>query len=179
MRALYLNGSAIQYADSYIRLAQGTGINAFVVDIVEGFYGGVLCLAGDAAVQPVGLCGGPGHHGEFPGQRAEAAGRRVHTIGRITVFNDAHLAADHPEYVISDLSGTPLKISSMYWPSAYNRTVWQYKTELALRRRRWGSTRSSSTTSASLTARTSTSRRGPSTTRTPTERARLRRCSGF
>ncbi len=55
-----------------------------------------------------------------------------YTIGRITVFNDAHLAADHPEYVISDLNGTPLKISSMYWPSAYNRTVWQYKTELAL-----------------------------------------------
>ena len=48
------------------------------------------------------------------------------------MFNDAHLAADHPEYVISDLDGTPLKISSMYWPSAYNRTVWQYKTELAL-----------------------------------------------
>ena len=36
VRALYLNGSAIQYADSYIRLAQGTGINAFVVDIVDG-----------------------------------------------------------------------------------------------------------------------------------------------
>lgn len=48
------------------------------------------------------------------------------------MFNDAHLAADHPEYVISDLNGTPLKISSMYWPSAYNRTVWQYKVELAL-----------------------------------------------
>mgnify|MGYP002968245314 FL=1 len=48
------------------------------------------------------------------------------------MFNDAHLAADHPEYVISDLNGTPLKISSMYWPSAYNRTVWQYKVELGL-----------------------------------------------
>ena len=36
------------------------------------------------------------------------------------------------ENVISDLNGTPLKISSMYWPSAYNRTVWQYKVELAL-----------------------------------------------
>ena len=63
-------------------------------------------------------------------QKLRDAGYYV--IGRITVFNDAHLAADHPEYVISDLNGTPLKISSMYWPSAYNRTVWQYKVELAL-----------------------------------------------
>ena len=36
VRALYLNGSAIQYADSYLRLAEGSGINAFVVDIVDG-----------------------------------------------------------------------------------------------------------------------------------------------
>ena len=63
-------------------------------------------------------------------QKLRDAGYYV--IGRITVFNDAHLAADHPEYVISDLNGTPLKISSMYWPSAYNRTVWQYKVDLAL-----------------------------------------------
>ena len=48
------------------------------------------------------------------------------------MFNDAHLAADHPEQVICDLEGTPLKISSMYWPSAYDRTVWQYKVDLAL-----------------------------------------------
>ena len=63
-------------------------------------------------------------------QKLKDAG--YYLIGRITVFNDAHLAADHPEYVISDLDGTPLKISSMYWPSAYNRTVWQYKVDLAL-----------------------------------------------
>ena len=97
VRALYLNGSAVQYADSYLRVAEGSGVNAFVVDIVDG-----------TAVSYASL------------------------IGRITVFNDAHLAADHPEQVICDLEGTPLKISSMYWPSAYDRTVWQYKVDLAL-----------------------------------------------
>ena len=36
VRALYLNGSAVQYADSYLRVAEGSGVNAFVVDIVDG-----------------------------------------------------------------------------------------------------------------------------------------------
>ena len=131
VRALYLNGSAIQYADSYIRLAQGTGINAFVVDIVDGT---AVSYASPVMQQysPSAYAAAQDTMEGFKAnvQRLRDAGYYV--IGRITVFNDAHLAADHPEYVISDLNGTPLKISSMYWPSAYNRTVWQYKVDLAL-----------------------------------------------
>ena len=131
VRALYLNGSAIQYADSYIRLAQGTGINAFVVDIVDGT---AVSYASPVMQQysPSAYAAAQDTMENFRANVQKLRDAGFYTIGRITVFNDAHLAADHPEYVISDLSGTPLKISSMYWPSAYNRTVWQYKTELAL-----------------------------------------------
>ena len=131
VRALYLNGSAIQYADSYIRLAQGSGINAFVVDIVDG----TAVSYASPVMQQYSPSAYAAAQDTMEGFRANVEKLRsagFYVIGRITVFNDAHLAADHPEYVISDLSGTPLKISSMYWPSAYNRTVWQYKTELAL-----------------------------------------------
>ena len=55
-----------------------------------------------------------------------------YVIGRITAFNDPNLAADHPECVVADLSGRPLKIGGMYWPSVYSRDVWQYKVDLAL-----------------------------------------------
>ena len=55
-----------------------------------------------------------------------------YVIGRITAFNDPNLAADHPECVVADLSGRPLKIGGMYWPSVYSRQVWQYKVDLAL-----------------------------------------------
>ncbi len=131
VRALYLNGSAVQYADSYIRLAAGTGINAFVVDIVDGT---AVSYASPVMQQysPSAYAAAQDTMESFKANVQKLRDAGYYVIGRITVFNDAHLAADHPEYVISDLSGTPLKISSMYWPSAYNRTVWQYKVDLAL-----------------------------------------------
>ncbi len=131
VRALYLNGSAIQYADSYLRLAAGSGINAFVVDIVDGT---AVSYASPVMQQysPSAYAAAQDTMESFQANVQKLRDAGYYVIGRITVFNDAHLATDHPEYVISDLNGTPLKISSMYWPSAYNRTVWQYKTELAL-----------------------------------------------
>ena len=131
VRALYLNGSAIQYADSYLQAAAGSGVNAFVVDIVDGTavsYASPVMQQYSPSAYAAAMDTREGFQANL--QKLKDAG--YYLIGRITVFNDAHLAADHPEYVISDLSGTPLKISSMYWPSAYNRTVWQYKVELAL-----------------------------------------------
>ena len=131
VRALYLNGSAVQYADSYLRVAEGSGVNAFVVDIVDGT---AVSYASPVMQQysPSAYAAAMDTRENFQTniQKLKAAG--YYLIGRITVFNDAHLAADHPEQVICDLKGTPLKISSMYWPSAYDRTVWQYKVDLAL-----------------------------------------------
>ena len=131
VRALYLNGSAVQYADSYLRVAEGSGVNAFVVDIVDGT---AVSYASPVMQQysPSAYAAAMDTRENFRAniQKLKAAG--YYLIGRITVFNDAHLAADHPEQVICDLEGTPLKISSMYWPSAYDRTVWQYKVDLAL-----------------------------------------------
>ena len=131
VRALYLNGSAIQYADSYLQAAAGSGVNAFVVDIVDGT---AVSYASPVMQRysPSAYAAAMDTMENFRANLQKLKDAGYYLIGRITVFNDAHLAADHPEYVISDLSGTPLKISSMYWPSAYNRTVWQYKVELAL-----------------------------------------------
>ena len=131
VRALYLNGSAVQYADNYLRVAEGSGVNAFVVDIVDGTavsYASPVMQQYSPSAYAAAMDTMEGFRANV--QKLKDAG--YYLIGRITVFNDAHLAADHPEYVISDLDGTPLKISSMYWPSAYNRTVWQYKVDLAL-----------------------------------------------
>ena len=131
VRALYLNGSAVQYADSYLRVAEGSGVNAFVVDIVDGTavsYASPVMQRYSPSAYAAAMDTRENFQTNI--QKLKAAG--YYLIGRITVFNDAHLAADHPEQVICDLEGTPLKISSMYWPSAYDRTVWQYKVDLAL-----------------------------------------------
>ena len=131
VRALYLNGSAVQYADSYLQAAEGSGVNAFVVDIVDGTavsYASPVMQQYSPSAYAAAMDTMEGFRANV--QRLKDAGYYV--IGRITVFNDAHLAADHPEQVICDLNGTPLQISHMYWPSAYDRTVWRYKVDLAL-----------------------------------------------
>ena len=131
VRALYLNGSAVQYADSYLRVAEGSGVNAFVVDIVDGTavsYASPVMQQYSPSAYAAAMDTMEGFQANI--QKLKDAG--YYLIGRITVFNDAHLAADHPEQVICDLNGTPLQISHMYWPSAYDRTVWQYKVDLAL-----------------------------------------------
>ena len=131
VRALYLNGSAVQYADSYLQAAEGSGVNAFVVDIVDGTavsYASPVMQRYSPSAYAAAMDTMEGFRANV--QKLKDAG--YYLVGRITVFNDAHLAADHPEQVICDLEGTPLKISSMYWPSAYDRTVWQYKVDLAL-----------------------------------------------
>ena len=131
VRALYLNGSAVQYADSYLRVAEGSGATAFVVDIVDGTavsYASPVMQQYSPSAYAAAMDTMEGFRANV--QKLKDAG--YYLIGRITVFNDAHLAADHPEQVICDLSGTPLQISHMYWPSAYDRTVWQYKVDLAL-----------------------------------------------
>ena len=131
VRALYLNGSAVQYADNYLRVAEGSGVNAFVVDIVDGTavsYASPVMQQYSPSAYAAAMDTMEGFRANV--QKLKDAG--YYLIGRITVFNDAHLAADHPEQVICDLNGTPLQISHMYWPSAYDRTVWRYKVDLAL-----------------------------------------------
>ena len=131
VKALYLNNEAIRNPEAYIAVADGCGINAFVVDIVDGT---AVSYASPVMQQysPSAYAAAQDTMEGFKANVQKLRDAGYYVIGRITVFNDAHLAADHPEYVISDLNGTPLKISSMYWPSAYNRTVWQYKVDLAL-----------------------------------------------
>ena len=131
VRALYLNGSAVQYADSYLQAAEGSGVNAFVVDIVDGTavsYASPVMQQYSPSAYAAAMDTMEGFRANV--QKLKDAG--YYLIGRITVFNDAHLAADHPEQVICDLNGTPLQISHMYWPSAYDRAVWRYKVDLAL-----------------------------------------------
>lgn len=131
VKALYLNNAAICYPESYIALAQQSGINAFVVDIMDG---GAIGYASPTMQKysPSAYAGAYNTLEEYQAGVKKLKDAGYYVIGRITTFNDPNLAADHPEQVISDLSGVPLKVSGMYWPTAYNRLVWQYKVDLAL-----------------------------------------------
>ena len=131
VKALYLNNEAIRNPEAYIAVADGCGINAFVVDVMDG---GAIGYA-----SPVMQQYSPSAYEDAYNtlEDYQAAVRKLkdagyYIIGRITAFNDPNLATDHPECVVADLDGNPLKIGGMYWPSVYNRRVWQYKVDLAL-----------------------------------------------
>ena len=130
-RTLYITSWQVSNADAYLRVAQDSGINAFVVDIVDGVAVG---YAADVmkAYCPSAAAKALNTVEEYQAgiQKLKDAGYYV--IGRITTFNDSFFIQDHPEYAITDPEGKPLRLSGEYWPTAYNRTAWQYKVDLAV-----------------------------------------------
>lgn len=133
--SIYLNISpaVIGNIDAYIRWAKETRINTFVIDIKDDQCPGYRA---DAMKK----------HSPTSWQRAGAnkeqmyakAVRRLHeegfyVVGRITCFKDTYFVKDHPEAAITDAAtGKPYLHNKSYWPSAFDRSIWQYNVELAL-----------------------------------------------
>ena len=130
-RTLYLVNWRLEDLDDYIEIADNSGINAFVVDIVDG---GAVGYAADVMTEycPSGAAAAHNTVQEYQAAIQKLKDAGYYVIGRITTFNDSYFVSDHPEYAIANLNGDPLKLSGEYWPSPFNRTVWQYKVDLAV-----------------------------------------------
>ena len=132
VKALYLNNEFIPYVDTYLDIADGCGINAFVIDIQDG---GAVGYASPTMQKysPTAYDAAWNELEEYREAVQKIKDAGYYVIGRITAFNDPYFAEDHPECLIADPdTGNPLKIVGMYWPSVYQRYVWQYKVDLAL-----------------------------------------------
>lgn len=130
-RTLYLASWCLGQVDSYLEIANNSGINAFVVDIVDG---GAVGYAADVmhAYCPTGAAAALNTVEEYHAAIQKLKDAGYYVIGRITTFNDSCFVQDHPEYAIADLNGQPLRLSGAYWPSPYSREAWQYKVDLAV-----------------------------------------------
>ena len=130
-RALYIVTWRVAEVDTYIQIAQGSGINAFVVDITDG---GAIGYAGDVMKEncPSAVSAANNTVEEYQAAIQKLKDAGYYVIGRITTFNDTYFVQDHPECAITNTAGDPLKLSGAYWPTAYNRTAWQYKVDLAV-----------------------------------------------
>ena len=130
-RTLYLVNWRLDEVDDYIAIADSSGINAFVVDITDGT---AIGYASDVMNKycPTGASAAYNTVEEYRAAIQKIKDAGYYVIGRITTFNDSYFVYDHPECSITDLYGNPLKLSGEYWPSAYNRTAWQYKVDLAV-----------------------------------------------
>ena len=132
-KTLYIPGNSKATAKyrQFLEVAGSSDINAFVVDITDNTCVGFpaetmekMCPSAAAAAS---------NTKEYYAEVIKALkDSGYYVIGRITTFNDGYLCQDHPEWGIVDQNGKLKAISKTYWPSAYNRNVWEYKVRLAM-----------------------------------------------
>lgn len=132
--ALYLNISpaVISRIDSFIALAKQTKINTFVIDIKDN-----ECPAYKAEAMkrysPTNYKWGGANKEKmyhYALQRLHDEG--FYVVARITCFKDSYFVKDNPSCAITDkATGKPFLHNKAYWPSAYDRQVWQFNVELA------------------------------------------------
>lgn len=135
-RTLYLVNWRIQEVDAYLEIAKNSGINAFVVDIVDG---GAVGYPSEVMKQhcPSAAAAAGNTVEDYQAAIRKLKDAGYYVIGRITTFNDTYFVKDHPEYAITDNAGKPLKLSGEYWPTPYCRAAWQYKVDLAVEAVEW------------------------------------------
>lgn len=130
-RTLYIASWRVGAIDEYIALALSSGVNAFVVDITDGPSAGYPSPVMER-YSPSTAAAAANTLEDYINAIKKAKDAGIYVIGRITTFNDSNFVADHPECAITDTGGAPLSLSGAFWPSPYDRYVWQYKADLAV-----------------------------------------------
>jgi hypothetical protein len=131
--ALYLTSSSatINNIDKYIELVKDTKINAFVVDIKDNQVPGYKSLV----MKKYSITNYNRANNSVEAYRAAIKKLKdagFYVIGRITVFKDYYYALDHPENTILDTrTNQPFMHGNTYWPSPFQRDVWEFNVELA------------------------------------------------
>lgn len=132
--SLYINFAPanLRNIDAFIELAKQTKINTFVIDLKDNECPGFRA----DAMQKYS----PTNYSRSTKNGEELyrnAVKRLHeegfyVVGRITCFKDSYFVKDNPECAITELeTGEPFKHNKSFWPSAYNRRVWEFNVELA------------------------------------------------
>ena len=131
VRALYLNVESADDIDDYLAIAEGTGINTFIFDIEDG---GSVAFPSPAMEEYSPATYSSAYHTaeEFASYVKKAKDAGYYVVGRITTFIDYNFAYDHPECAILDQNGDIKYLNGSYWPSAFNRYVWEFKVAMAI-----------------------------------------------
>ena len=132
--SLYLNISpkVIGNIEKYIDFAKKTKINTFVIDIKDNECPGFKAEA-MAKYSPTNhRYAGSGKEKMYKNAVKRLHEEGFYVVGRITCFKDSHLVRDHANVAITEkATGQPFKHNKAYWPSPYERQVWQFNVELA------------------------------------------------
>jgi len=132
--SLYLNSSSrvLSNIEKYIDFAHKTKINTFVIDIKDNECPGYKAEA-MRKYSPTNYKYAPANsEALYKIAISKLQKEGFYVVGRITCFKDSHFVKDHPEAAITErATGKPYKHNKAYWPSPYDRSVWQFNVELA------------------------------------------------
>ena len=130
VRAIYINSGAVKNIDAYIDFAVNNNINAFVVDIKDN-----TSPAYNSPVMEKYSKTNFNHalndYNDYKNYVKKAKDAGIYLIGRITTFKDSYYVVDNPSVAIKSSDGNPFSHNGSYWPSAFNRDVWEFNVELA------------------------------------------------
>ncbi len=130
VRALYINSGAVRNIDKYIDFAKKNNINAFVIDIKDN----TSPAYNSPVMEEYSITNYNKALNSFEDYKSyvkKAKDEGFYVIGRITTFKDSYFVGDHKEVAIKSSNGEPFSHNGSYWPSAYNRYVWEFSVELA------------------------------------------------
>ena len=131
VRAFYLNGAVVKDIDSYIKLAKESNINAFVIDVCDD-----TSISYESPTMkkysPTSYSYAINKYEDYKSYVKKAKDAGFYVIGRITAFKDSYYVEDHKDAAILSANGEPFNHNGAYWPSVYNRGVWEYKVKLAI-----------------------------------------------
>jgi hypothetical protein len=131
--ALYLNGgtNTIPNIDAYIDFAKTTKINAFVVDIKENESPSYKSPV-SSKYSKTNYKYGNNSFESYKNAITKLKDAGFYVIGRISTFKDKYYCLDNPDDAILDTrTNQPYLHNNTYWPSPYQRSVWEYNVELA------------------------------------------------
>ncbi len=131
VRSLYLNSVVVRSVDEYIKIAKQANINAFVVDIKDNTSPAYASLVMEQ-YSPTNFKYAHNSFENYKKSIKKLKDEGFYLIGRITVFKDSYFVNDHPESAIVDKkTKKPFNHNGSFWPTAYNRLVWEFNVELA------------------------------------------------
>ena len=130
VRSLYINSGAVKNIENYIEFAKENNINAFVIDIKDNTspaYNSPIM----EEYSPTNNAKALNSFEDYKSYVKKAKDAGIYVIGRITTFKDSYFVNDHKEVAITSSNGEPFSHNGSYWPSVYNRYVWEFNVELA------------------------------------------------
>ena len=131
-KAIYLPPyiTVIEAIDDYIETAKNSGMNAIVIDISDNT---VIGFASETMKEqcPTAYYSAMNSEETFAEYVKHCKDAGFYMIARITAFHDDYLCDDHPDWAITDENGNLKNVTGGYWPTAFNRNVWEYKVALA------------------------------------------------